>query len=112
MAQHTAVVIGINYTQFPQGLASAVTEKAGLNPLRFAEADAEEMAAELEAAKYKVAFLSGTAATHRAIVDTIVRQRRVAGPDGFLLIYFSGHGDVDPDDRQIAYLLPVDADPE
>src|SRR5690242_21378675 len=112
MAQRAAVVIGINYTDFPPGAQSDVSEKAGLNPLRYAEADAQDMADELKAAGYDVVLLTGPAATQRAIINTIVRQRKIAGSDGFLLIHFSGHGDIDPDDPSTAYLLPVDADPE
>jgi tetratricopeptide (TPR) repeat protein len=108
MTGRAAVVVGINYET---GAESGGT-RAGLTRLRFAEADAQAVAAELETAGYAVRVLLGAAATRSAIINAIVQQRRVAGADGLLILHFSGHGDVDPDDEQMAYLLPVDTNPD
>jgi tetratricopeptide (TPR) repeat protein len=112
MPNRAAVVIGINYDSLPPGVHPDATKSAGINRLHYAEADARAVAALLTDAGYDVKLLTGAAATQRAIVNTIVQQRRAAGPEGFLLIHFSGHGDVDPDDPQTAYLLPADTDPD
>jgi hypothetical protein len=112
MTERVAVVIGINYTHFPSGLPGETATRAGLNALRFAEADARDMAATLEASGYDVAPLLGIAATRVAIIDALRRQSRAAGDTGLLLVYFAGHGQIDPDDPDTAYLLPVDADPQ
>ncbi len=108
MAGRAAVVIGINYETQIEGSGS----RAGLTRLRYAEADARDVAAELTAAGYDVRLLLGAQATQRAIINAIVQQRRVAGADGLLVLHYSGHGDVDPDDEQMAYLLPVDTNPD
>jgi uncharacterized membrane protein len=111
MIHRVAVVIGINYTHFPEGTPSDTATRAGVNPLRFAEADAQEMTATLQTSGYDVLTLLGQGATRRAILDALREQSRKAGQDGLLLVHFSGHGEVDPDDGDTAYLLPVDADP-
>ncbi len=107
MAGRAAVVIGINYETQIEGSGS----RAGLTRLRYAEADARDVAAELTVAGYDVRLLLGAEATERAIRRALTAQRRVAGIDGLLVVHFSGHGDVDPEDEQTAYLLPVDTDP-
>lgn len=106
-----AAVIGINYTAFPAGVAAEAQSRAGLAALRFAEADATAMAEVLRGAGYAVEMLLGAAATRPAILDLLRRQARAAGSAGLLLVYFAGHGEMDPDDAGTAYLLPVDADP-
>jgi effector-associated domain 1 (EAD1)-containing protein/caspase domain-containing protein len=106
-----AAVIGINYTAFPAGVAAEAQNRAGLAALRYAEADATALAAALQGAGYAVETLLGAAATRPAILDLLRRQARAAGSGGLLLVYFAGHGQVDPDDAGTAYLLPVDADP-
>src|SRR5690349_16748481 len=111
MPARVAAVIGINYTAFPPAVAAEAQSRAGMAPLRYAEADAEAMDALLRAAGYTVETLLGAAATRPAILDLLRRQARAAGSDGLLLVYFAGHGQVDPDDATTAYLLPVDADP-
>ncbi len=112
MAERVAVVIGINYTHFPAGVPGEAATRAGLNALRFAEADAHDMAATLQASGYDVVPLLGSDATRVAIIDALRRQSRAAGDTGLLLVYFAGHGQIDPDDPDTAYLLPVDADPQ
>jgi uncharacterized membrane protein len=109
-AKRAAVTIGINYDRFPAEVDRGVQTRAGLNRLQFAEADAQDLAKELESAGYDVVRLTGPAATRRAIIDAILRQRQAVGADGLLLVHFSGHGDVDTDGN--AYLLPADADPQ
>ncbi len=108
MGQRTAVVVGINYDKFPRGINAKQRQRAGLQRLSYAEDDAAEMAEALRQAGYDVQVLLGPAATRAAILDTITKQRIVAGRDGLLLFHFSGHGDAEDD---TAYLLPVDADP-
>ena len=112
MPNRAAVVIGINYDTLPPGVHPDATKSAGINRLHYAEADAARRGGAADRCHYDVKLLTGAAATQRAIVNTIVQQRRAAGPEGFLLIHFSGHGDVDPDDPQTAYLLPADTDPD
>src|SRR6187551_698308 len=109
MTGRTAVVIGINYDHFPSGTSDEVKTRAGLNALRYAEADAREMGTVLQQAGYNVALLAGAAATRRAIIETIRKQRQSIGADGLLVVHFAGHGDVDADN--VAYLLPADVDP-
>lgn len=113
MSANRAVVIGINYTKFPASVSAAVSSRAGLNPLRYAEADAHDMASVLEESGYIVESLTGPMATREAIIATLRKQKLAAiESDGFLLVYFAGHGDVDPDDAQMAYLLPANGDPQ
>ncbi|HKP54977.1 MAG TPA: tetratricopeptide repeat protein [Chloroflexia bacterium] len=111
MPGHYAVVIGINYRNFPATMDKEVQSRARLNALDYAEADAEEMAALLEADGYNVVKLVGLAATRAAIINAFRAQSRNAGPEGLLLVHYSGHGALDPDNRELAYLLPADADP-
>src|SRR5689334_470105 len=110
-----AVVIGINYQNesLAPSLAPEVAERAGLNPLQYAEADAIDVAAVLRNEGYAVETLIGAAATRRAIID-IIEQQSDAGrnPGDLLVVYFSGHGNVDRYRRPVAYLLPADADPQ
>src|SRR5690348_11159301 len=102
--ERAALVIGINYNTFPLRVPLRVIERAGINPLRYAEADARDLATILQEAGYNVVSLLGPAATRRAIIEALRKQRRVAEPDGLLVVYFSGHGDLDCD--EVAYLLP------
>lgn len=107
-----AVVIGINYRNFPATMDQEVQSRAGINALNYAEADAEEMAEQLNADGYDVVKLVGPAATRVAIINALRTQSRNAGPEGLLLVHYSGHGALDPDDHELAYLLPADADPQ
>ncbi len=111
MPPHVAVVIGINYTNPSPGADNDGT-RGFVTPLRFAEADARAMAAALQQHDYDVVTLLGADATRRKIIESLRRQSLAAGGDGLLFVYFAGHGDIDPYDAQIAYLLPADADPE
>src|SRR6476661_3550628 len=112
MPDHLAVIIGINYDRLPPNPAGESTTRAAVNPLRFAEADAQDMTAAVQASGYDVVSLIGPAATRGAIIHAIRQQALKTGQDGLLLVHFSGHGQVDPDDPNTAYLLPVDTDPQ
>ncbi|HKP54976.1 MAG TPA: caspase family protein [Chloroflexia bacterium] len=107
-----AVVIGINYRNFPATMVEEAQSRAGINALNYAEADAEEMAKLLEADGYDVVKLIGPTASRNNIIDALRDQSRKAGSEGLLLVHYSGHGAMDPDDHELAYLLPADADPE
>lgn len=107
-----AVVIGINYRNFPATMDQEVQSRAGINALNYAEADAEEMAKMLEADGYDVVKLVGADASRNNIIDALRDQSRKAGPEGLMVVHYSGHGAMDPDDHELAYLLPADADPE
>ncbi len=108
MASRAAVVIGINYEPDPYARGQVRVMQPAL---RFAEADARAMAAELEQAGYKVALLCGAAATDGAIRSALVAQRRIAGAEGHILFYFAGYYDFAPDPyAQVIHLVPVDAD--
>jgi hypothetical protein len=107
-----AAVIGINYSTLPPGILADVSTRAGFMPLQFAEADADAMANLLREQGYQVVSLLGATATRRAIIEALNQQSRAAGADHLLLVYFAGHGAVDPDNEDIAYLLPADADPD
>src|SRR4051812_18631613 len=95
MSKRAAVVVGINYDKFPRGISAKQRQRAGLQPLRYAEADATELAEVLCQAGYEVEKVLGSAATREAILAAIAKQCAVAGSDGLLLFHFSGHGDVD-----------------
>ncbi|HUS13592.1 MAG TPA: caspase family protein [Chloroflexia bacterium] len=110
MPNRAAVIIGINYTQFPPGTASDTQTRAGMNALRYAEQDALDMANTLRQSGYAVTSLTGLGATRRAIIDALQKQAREVDPEGVLVVHFSGHGDLDLDST--AYLLPADADPD
>lgn len=97
MAKSVAVVIGINYTHFP-------------NPLRFAEDDAKAMATILRDAQYDVVELLGIDATRAMIIKVIEQKGEVVSNNDLLLVYFAGHGAIDHKKR--AYLLPTDTDLE
>src|SRR4051812_13825066 len=112
MAIRSGVVIGINYDNAPPGLSADVGKRAGMNPLQYAEADARDMAAELQSAGFEVVPLLGANATRRNIIKAIEdASRRTTGNRDLLVVYFAGHGDVDPNDSlntddRYAYLLP------
>ncbi|HUS15922.1 MAG TPA: caspase family protein, partial [Chloroflexia bacterium] len=76
MPNRAAVVIGINYTQFPPGTAADTQTRAGMNALRYAEQDALDMASTLRQGGYAVTSLTGPTATRRAIIDALQKQAR------------------------------------
>src|SRR5690348_2789623 len=95
-ASRTAVVIGINYTPLLPGGGSAAPDGAESERLRFAEADAQAVAAVLQQAGYQVETLLGAEASRTAIGQSIRLQTLIAGADGACLVYFAGHGQIDP----------------
>jgi tetratricopeptide (TPR) repeat protein len=111
MSGRYAVVIGINYRNFPATMDQEAQSHAGINALNYAEADADEMAKLLEADGYDVVKLVDLDATRTGIISALREQNRKAGPEGLLLVHYSGHGALDPNNRELAYLLPVNADP-
>ncbi|HEX8221441.1 MAG TPA: tetratricopeptide repeat protein [Chloroflexia bacterium] len=114
MPARFALTIGINYRDSPPGTDSVVQARAGLNPLSYAEADAEELGALLESDGYEVVKLIGATATRARIIEELTelnRKASLAGQDGLLLVHYSGHGAVDSQDG-LAFLLPADGDPE
>jgi len=114
MPNRAAVVIGINYRDpSPPGDPPAPPSGARPTPLRYAEDDAKAVAALLEAEGFQVTTLIGEAATEDAITGTIRQQSRaISGPDSLLVVYFAGHGFMDPDDDRLAYLLPYNVAPD
>src|SRR4051812_32441942 len=99
-ASRTAVVIGINYTPLLPGGSATEPDGAGHGTLRFAEADAQSMAAALQQAGYQVETLVGAEASRTAIGQSIRLQTLIAGADGACLVYFAGHGQIDPFNTQ------------
>jgi hypothetical protein len=112
MSSRTAVVIGINYSSSASNATAEVRARAGAAPLRFAENDAIEVSEALKREGYDVTRLLGSDATREAIIQALRRQRALAGMDGLLVVYFGGHGEVDPQAPGAAYLVPFDANPE
>ncbi|MDQ5852672.1 MAG: caspase family protein [Chloroflexota bacterium] len=82
MSNRVAVVVGINYDN----------SASSARPLPFAEDDANDMAAVLADAGYKVKLLLGSTATRDGIVSTLRASQHEAGGDGTLVFTFSGHG--------------------
>lgn len=114
MPARFALTIGINYRDSPPGAGSAVQPRSGLNPLSYAEDDAEDLAALLESDGYEVVKLIGASATRVRIIQELTKLNRkasVADQEGLLLVHYSGHGAVDSQDG-LAFLLPADGDPE
>src|SRR5690242_12163729 len=112
MDKRVAVVIGINNTRFSVTLSNTASARTYLMPLPFAEAAARELAKILRRSGYEVIKLLGSVATREAIIENLEEQAKLARNRGDLLIvYFAGYGDVDRSNRDIAYLLPSDADP-
>lgn len=107
MPKYTALIVGTNYDKFPAGISGDEQARAGLYLLRYAEADAQDMAAELENAGCRVVVLLGQEATRDAVLSTLRQLRDEVGAGGPFVFYFSGHGVLDNDGT--AYLMPVDA---
>jgi tetratricopeptide (TPR) repeat protein len=102
MVVRMAVLVGINY-------APALAVSRSISPLRFAEADAQAVAALLKEESFDVVSLIGPQATQAAILHAINTQSQAAAEGGLLLFYFSGHGALDG--AHTAYMLPYGADP-
>ena len=104
-----ALVVGVN---------TYLHQEAGdynLAPLRYAERDAIEVAALLRSLGFEVEELLGSTATGSAVRAVFERWRqegeRPQHPDSRLVFHFSGHGMIDPVDRETAYLLLYDTNP-
>jgi hypothetical protein len=95
-----AIIIGINdYERWPR--------------LRFAEQDANEIA-ELLISGYgfsaqRVTKLTGSAATRQSVLSTLRRKLQDLTDQDNLLIYYAGHGQLDPLTEK-GYWVPVDGD--
>src|SRR2546429_635356 len=98
-----AVVIGINYNEFPPEVAVPAQRLNGPRPLRYAQADAQEMGDILFQAGYNVARVIGADATRSNIIAKIAKQRQLAveEPKGRLVVHFAGHGLMVADDKSI-----------
>lgn len=109
-----ALIIGINY-KYPTLLSNmtiGAVGRAGMKPLNFAEDDARAITAMLQKEGFQTESLIGMEATNKAITKALKEHSLKAGTGGLFVMYFAGHGDVDPRDPQRAYLLPIDADPD
>lgn len=98
-----AAIIGVSQYQF---------NDAGLNNLRFADADARVMRDFLltpEGGGFKasdILFLENSGATVEAVRDALLRLLRRAAPNDLVFIYIASHGSPDPfDPRKLYFLL-------
>lgn len=96
-----AIVIGINNY-----------EKSNLRDLNYAEHDAREISHILtEYYGFEVISLYGSEATRRSILKTIRTHITALGENDNLLIFFGGHGLLDPDTDE-GFWIPADATDE
>jgi Caspase domain len=92
-----ALVIGIDSYQPP------------LSPLKTAVNDAQAVGDLLHKGYgFQVQYLLDKDATRFNILDALARYEGVLKPDDSLLVYYAGHGYLDPGTRR-AYWMPVDA---
>ncbi len=95
-----ALLVGVNKYEH------AVLNAGG--PLKYAEADATEMAELLRGSGYEVDVLLGHHATRRAILDHVEKIKGKGNTDGVVLVGLAGHGvQFEKDDD--AYYCPYDA---
>jgi len=87
-------------------------EDQTLEPLRYAERDADDLARVLEEnGVSKVWRLLGKEATLKNIRVKLSELERVAGPGSLVYVFFSGHGGpATVNDKRGPYLLPYDVD--
>lgn len=100
-----ALIIGINGYQHPR-----------VPRLNYAVADAEKVAAVLSDLGFpqeNMRVLLDRDATKAQIERVLYEEFAGMGPEDRLLVYFAGHGQTVPlkNQREEAYILPVDADP-
>jgi tetratricopeptide (TPR) repeat protein len=97
-----ALCIGINYTGAAPGIPA----------LRFAENDAQALAALLQERGFQVTALLGAQATHQAIYAELNRMADL--PARLTMLYFAGHGLRSNEllDKDRVYFLPYDFDPQ
>lgn len=99
------VVVAVGINEYPK--------LRGTTDLRYAEADATEVADVCEALYgFEVVRLTGAKATKREVELTLKRYARELGEEDALVAYFAGHGQVVPlpTGEEAGYLLPADAD--
>jgi uncharacterized caspase-like protein len=100
-----AVIIGVSQYQF---------NDAGLNNLRYADADARAVRDFLlkpAGGSFKssdIVYMENSNATTEAVRDALVRLLRRAGPNDLVFIYIASHGSPDPYDRRKLYFLMND----
>jgi hypothetical protein len=100
-----AVIIGVSQYQF---------NDAGLNNLRYADADARAVRDFLlkpEGGSFKpsdIVYMENSNATTEAVRDSLTRLLRRAGPSDLVFIYIASHGSPDPYDRRKLYFLMND----
>lgn len=86
-----------------------------LNPLNYAERDVMEMEALLLKSDFSVTKLTGKGATHSAVKDAFKTLHQATltdpHPESCFVFHFSGHGQIDPENNETAYLILYDTDP-
>jgi hypothetical protein len=104
-----ALVAGVNVYR------TAAKGNYVLNPLEYAERDAEEIARLLELIGFEVVSLLGDRATLDAITKEFDKLEAATAadpnPDDCFIFHFSGHGQMDPGQEDTAYLVLHDTDP-
>ncbi len=104
-----ALLVGVNRYQH-EGGGNYV-----LNPLDYAEQDVLEMETLLEASDFEVTKLTGENATYAAVKsafeDLQKRTLKAPNPESCFVFHFSGHGQIDPENNETAYLVLYDTDP-
>src|SRR4051794_11834536 len=104
MPARSAVVIGTNYID-PLPVSVLLGTANVIPSLRYAEADARAVAAILEAEGFAVTSLIGPDATRVEIIKALrAHSKANIGLDDVRVVYFSGHGGLDPDVPDLAYL--------
>lgn len=93
--RYYAVVVGISDYEYLEDLPSAVN-------------DAQAVADILHDYDFKVNTFFDQKATRERILDTLNVLQKLLEPEDKLLLYYAGHGYIDPD-GQTAYWLPADA---
>jgi hypothetical protein len=109
LMRRLALVLGVNRYRY---------QRVGdyyLPPLRYAERDAEEIAALLTILGFEVQRLLGPQATVTAVGEALTAMQHASAanphPGSCFVFHFSGHGQMDPHDDETAYLVLHDTDP-
>ena len=77
-------------------------------PLETPQADSQAVAAALRE-RFGFQVTSLVNASRQQILASLSRLRRQAGPDDQVVVYYAGHGQMDPDTAR-GYWIPVDAE--
>jgi len=110
VAQRWAVIVGVSQYQHAGVL--------GLAGLRFAHRDAQSLYDQLTAGspamwpKENVVLLTNAAATKAAVSEAIFGFLKKAQKNDLVLVFFSGHGALDPARPKNSYFLCYDTHPE